>query len=43
MKLFRIDGESVITNDEWILLAGAFFKDNELVQEYFGNELPWQE
>lgn len=42
MKLFRIDGENTITNDEWILLAGAFFKDNELVQEYFGNELPWQ-
>jgi hypothetical protein len=41
MKLFRIDGENVITNNEWILLAGAFFKDNELVQEYFGNELPW--
>jgi hypothetical protein len=41
MKLFRIDGENVITNDEWILLAGAFFRDNEHVQEYFGNELPW--
>lgn len=43
MKLFRIDGENVITNDEWILLVGSFFKDNELVQEYIGNELPWQE
>ena len=43
MKLFRIDGEDVISNDEWILLAGAFFKDNELVQEYFGAELPWHE
>ncbi|MFZ3122015.1 MAG: hypothetical protein WA104_01415 [Thermodesulfovibrionales bacterium] len=41
MKLFRVDGENVITNDEWILLTGAFFKDNELVQEYFGSELPW--
>ncbi len=43
MKLFRIDGEDVISNDEWILLAGAFFKDNELVQEYFGAKLPWDE
>jgi hypothetical protein len=42
MKLFRIDGENSITNDEWIILAGAFLKDNELVQEYFGSELPWQ-
>ena len=42
MKLFRIDGDNVITNSEWILLAGAYFKDNELVQEYFGNDLPWE-